>query len=63
MIDLDSLVSKMGVETGLSAAAYAISASIKSGLPIGMADRGVIWAPSPSRADKLSMLSTLALYE
>jgi uncharacterized protein (DUF58 family) len=63
MIDLDSLVSKMGVETGLSAAAYAISASIKSGLPIGMADRGVIWAPSPSRSDKLSMLSTLALYE
>jgi uncharacterized protein (DUF58 family) len=63
MIDLDSLVSKMGIETGLSAAAYAISASIKSGLPIGMSGRGVIWAPSPSRADKLSMLSTLALYE
>jgi uncharacterized protein (DUF58 family) len=63
MIDLDALISEMGVEAGLSAAAYEISASMKSGLPIGMADRGTIWAPSPSRPDKLSMLSSLALYE
>jgi uncharacterized protein (DUF58 family) len=63
MINLDALVSGLGLEHGLSAAAYEISASMKSGLPIGMADRGVIWAPSPSRSDKLSMLSNLALYE
>jgi uncharacterized protein (DUF58 family) len=63
MIDLDSLVSDLGVETGLSVAAHEISSAIKSGLPIGMADRGVIWAPSPSRSDKLSMLTDLALYE
>jgi uncharacterized protein (DUF58 family) len=63
MIDLDSLISDFGLETGLSAASYEISRAMKSGLPIGMADRGMIWAPSPSRSDKLSMLSSLALYE
>jgi hypothetical protein len=63
MINLDSLVSDLGVEIGLSAASHEISKAIKSGRPIGMTDRGVIWTPSQSRSDKLSMLSGLALYE
>jgi uncharacterized protein (DUF58 family) len=63
MIDLDSLVSDFGLEAGLSVASHEISRAMRSGFSIGMADRGMIWAPSPSRPDKLSMLSSLALYE
>jgi uncharacterized protein (DUF58 family) len=63
MLDIDSLVSDLGLEAGLSAASYEISMAIKAGLPIGMSDRGMIRAPSRSRSDKLSMLSSLAIYE
>jgi uncharacterized protein (DUF58 family) len=62
MIDLDSLVSR-GLEAGLSIASHEISEAIKSGRSIGMVDRGAVWAASPVRADKLSMLTSLALYE
>ena len=62
VIDLDALVSR-GRETGLSIAACEISRSMKSGLPVGMSSRGTVWLPSESRADKLSMLTALALYE
>jgi uncharacterized protein (DUF58 family) len=62
IVDLDALVAR-GRETGLSAASYEISRAIKSGRPIGLRDRGVVWAPSASRLDKLSMLAMLALYE
>jgi uncharacterized protein (DUF58 family) len=62
IINLDALLS-MGLETGLSAASYEISSSIKSGRPIGMKDRGKIWAVTTTRSDKLSMLSSLAFHE
>jgi uncharacterized protein (DUF58 family) len=62
VIDLDALVAS-GLERGLSAASYEISRALKTGTPIGMKDRGSIWPPSESRADKLSMLENLALYE
>jgi uncharacterized protein (DUF58 family) len=62
IVDLDALVAH-GKEMGLSVASYEISRAIKSGRPIGLRDRGAVWAPSASRLDKLSMLAMLALYE
>lgn len=62
VIDLDALLER-GKEAGLSAASHEISLAIKSGRPIGMSGGGRLWPASESRADKLSMLSALAVYE
>jgi uncharacterized protein (DUF58 family) len=62
IIDVDLLV-QSGVESGLSSASREILESMKSGEPIGMKLKGAITAPSPARPDKLSMLTSLALYE
>ncbi|MCL2146599.1 MAG: DUF58 domain-containing protein [Synergistaceae bacterium] len=61
IIELDRLVSA-GIERGLSMASYAISQSMKSGIPIGMLTRGELIPPSAERAHKLKLLEMLADY-
>jgi uncharacterized protein (DUF58 family) len=61
IIELDRLVSA-GIERGLSMASYAISESMKSGIPIGMLTRGTLIPPSAERQHKLKLLEILADY-
>ena len=61
IIELDRLVST-GIERGLSMASYAISESMKSGIPIGMLTRGELIPPSAERQHKLKLLEILADY-
>ena len=61
IIALDRIVSS-GVERGLSMASYAISESMRSGIPIGMLIHGVIIPPSSERSHKLKLLEMLADY-
>jgi uncharacterized protein (DUF58 family) len=67
LIDLDRLVGDEGspgihVERGLSAAAYAIAESMKTGAPIGMLCRREFIPPAAGRAHKMDLLTRLALY-
>jgi uncharacterized protein (DUF58 family) len=62
IVDLDRLVAG-GVERGLSMAAYAITESMKSRLPIGMRNRQEIVLPAAERAHMRALLEKLALYE
>ncbi|MDR1472037.1 MAG: DUF58 domain-containing protein [Synergistaceae bacterium] len=62
VIDLNALLAR-GVEPGLSAASRIIREAMRSGDSVGMKDGGTIYPPSPRRADKLAMLTRLALYE
>jgi uncharacterized protein (DUF58 family) len=49
-------------ERGLSAAAYAIAESMKTGAPIGMICRREFIPPAAGRAHKMDLLTRLALY-
>jgi uncharacterized protein (DUF58 family) len=62
VIDLDRLVIG-GVERGLSMAAYSVMESLKSGLPVGLSDRGEVILPSAERVHKRDILTRLALYD
>jgi len=62
VIDLDRLLS-MGVERGLSMAAYIVAEAIKSRLPIGMKHRGELIPPADDYGHKKNLLTRLALYE
>lgn len=60
-VDLDRLLAG-GVERGLSMAAYAVTESIKSGVPVGMRTRKALILPESGMAHKRNLLTRLALY-
>jgi uncharacterized protein (DUF58 family) len=62
IIDLDKLIAG-GLERGLSFASGEICDAMRSGMSIGMKDRGAIHAASSSRVDKLTMLTVLANHD
>jgi uncharacterized protein (DUF58 family) len=62
VIDLDRLVER-DVERGLSMAAYAITESMRSKLPVGMLSRQEIILPAADFPHKKDLLTRLALYE
>jgi uncharacterized protein (DUF58 family) len=62
IIDLDAMTAN-GPERALSEASHELAVSIRSGEPMGILDDGVLYPPSPERADKLAMLTRLALHE
>ncbi|MDR3331036.1 MAG: DUF58 domain-containing protein [Synergistaceae bacterium] len=62
ILDLDGMTG-MGVERGLSIACREISGALESGEAIGMLAGGTVVPASARRADKLSMLARLAVYD
>ena len=60
-IDLDRLLAG-GVERGLSMATYAVTESIKSGVPVGLRTRKALILPESGIAHKRDLLTRLALY-